>query len=428
MILRDPVHGLVSFESSDTEIVPYLIDTAEVQRLRRIRQLGVTSVAFPGAEHSRFSHAVGAAFVMKLLLERLRATEEDLPVLHRLTEVERRDALAAALLHDLGHGPLSHLYENAIPNTEKHEVWTERILLDPNTEVCARLSALDAGMPKRVSELVLGRHPKPYLARAVSGAFDVDRCDYLLRDAYTTGVRYGIFDLDWLLRSLRLTPSQGAPPALAIDGSKGLPAIEAFLLARYFMFQQVYMHKATRSSEWMIRTLLARAAHVIASGGEVPEVPRAIRSAARREPILLSDYLELDDALLSVSMRSWESASDRPLADLSARVRARKLFKSLELFGEQATPDGQARILSMSRDVATRNGLDPGVYVGIDVSEFAPYASDAELEVVFAKGSPRPLSEVSFLLGRLAEQTVRRVRLMFAPELREALTRALSLG
>src|SRR5271166_2176299 len=125
MILRDPVHGLVAFESDEEEIVERLMDTPEVQRLRRVRQLGVTSLAFPGAEHSRFAHAIGAAFVMKLLLARLRAIHEDLPESERMTEERGRQALAAAFLHDLGHGPLSHLFEDAIPGTPAHETWTE---------------------------------------------------------------------------------------------------------------------------------------------------------------------------------------------------------------------------------------------------------------------------------------------------------------
>jgi len=260
VILRDPVHGLVAFEGGEESIVEQLVDTEEVQRLRRVRQLGVASLAFPGAEHSRFAHAVGAAFVMKLLLARLRAIGGVLPQAQRVTPERGREALAAALLHDAGHGPLSHLFENAIPGTPAHETWTERIVLDPGTGVNRVLVAIDPTLPVRVVDLVHGRHEVPFLAKAVSGELDVDRCDYLLRDAHATGVRYGVYDLDWLLRSLCFAPqADGAPgPVLAIDGAKGLPAIEAFITARLFMFQQVYQHKATRAAEWMIRAILAR--------------------------------------------------------------------------------------------------------------------------------------------------------------------------
>lgn len=426
MILRDAVHGLVSFESEEEAIIPRLMNTPELQRLRRIRQLGVASVAFPGAEHTRFAHAVGSAHVMKRLLERLRQIHGELPFWQQVTTDRAQDALAAALLHDVGHGPLSHLFEDAIPGAVHHEEWTERIVLDPSTGVNRELVAIDPHMPERVAALVRGEHPLPYLARAVSGTLDVDRCDYLLRDAHSTGVRYGIYDLDWLLRSLRFAPhANEAAPGLAIDGAKGLPAIEAFILGRLFMFQQVYLHKATRSAEWMVRTVLRRASTVVAEGTRLPGTPRAIELSAHGAPPTLGDYLELDDAVLAVAMRSWEDGPDPALADLSRRVRARGLFKTYELFGEQALPEGRALAHEKARAIAQERGFDPDLYVGLDVAADTPFGGEADpLMVVFSKGPARPLSDVSFLLARLAGQVLSRVRLVFAPELREPITEA----
>ncbi len=212
MILRDPVHGLVSFESAEEQIVEDLLATAELQRLRRIRQLGFTSLAYPGADHTRFSHSLGAAHVMTRFVRRLRDLHHELPFSQRLNAERAREALVAALLHDLGHGPFSHLFEAALPLAPSHETWTVRILLDSQSEVHKILHAIDSELPSRVAELVRGHHSIDYLARAVSGTFDVDRCDYLLRDAHFTGVGYGRFDLDWLLRSLRL----GVPSAQAM--------------------------------------------------------------------------------------------------------------------------------------------------------------------------------------------------------------------
>jgi HD superfamily phosphohydrolase len=439
MILRDAVHGLVAFEADEELVVPRLMDTPEMQRLRRIRQLGVANVAFPGAEHTRFAHAIGAAFVMKKLLARLRQIHGDLPFWQQVTSERAQDAIAAAFLHDAGHGPLSHLFEDAIPGTSHHEEWTERIILDPSTGVHGVLAGIDPHMPERVAALVRGEHPLPYLARAVSGTLDVDRCDYLLRDAHSTGVRYGVFDLDWLFRSLRFQPIEARPagsspppsgmaqaPGLAIDGAKGLPAIEAFILARLFMFQQVYLHKATRSAEWMIRTVLGRASALIADGQRLGGTPRAIELTAHGAPPTLGDYLDLDDSVISVAMHAWESASDPALADLCKRVRARSLFKTYELFGEQALPDGRKYALDVARDVARARGLDPDMYVALDVASDTPFGGEAEpLMVVYAKGPARPLSDVSFLLARLAGQVMSRVRLIVAPELREEITRAL---
>jgi HD superfamily phosphohydrolase len=286
-------------------------------------------------------------------------------------------------------------------------------------------------MPDRVAALVRGEHPLPYLAKAVSGTLDVDRCDYLLRDAHATGVRYGLYDLDWLFRSLRFSPDRDdqRAPGLAIDGAKGLPAIEAFILARLFMFQQVYLHKATRSAEWMIRTALGRANLLLAEGTRIPGVPRAMELAAQGEAITLGDYLELDDATLQVAMHAWERGPDRPLADVCGRVRQRQLFKTIELFGEQALPPKREEALLVAQDIARARGLEPSVYVGLDVASDTPFGGEAEpLMVVFAKGPARPLGDVSFLLARLAGQVLSRVRLVIAPELRDEVTHAVGLA
>ncbi len=417
MILRDPVHGLVAFESDEERVIELLLATPEVQRLRRIRQLGVTSLAFPGAEHSRFAHSLGTAFVMKLLIARLRAIDETLPYWHRVTSECARDALAAALLHDVGHGPLSHSIEDALADSPPHEAWTERMLLDDSTGIHRVLCALDPEMPRRVAALVRGQHPIPYLSKAVSGELDVDRCDYLLRDAHATGVGYGHYDLDWLLRSFRFSETNGEP-TLAIDGAKGLPAVEAFILARLFMFQQVYLHKATRAAEWMIRAIFARAAKLIADGASLSPLPRAIAQSALGEPIALGDYLELDDNVLWTMLHGWEQAKDQSLADLCRRLRHRELFKTIELFGEQASKKGRLQALAVAQDLAKAAGLDPETHVGLDVAGDIPFGGEPFM-VVYAKGPPRPLATVSFLLGRLAGQELTRVRLIVAKELRE---------
>ncbi|WP_437536696.1 HD domain-containing protein [Sorangium sp. So ce726] len=441
MILRDPVHGLIEFESGEAAIVPRLLGTREVQRLRRIRQLGLTSLAFPGAEHTRFSHALGAAHVMRLLIARLRQIDRDLPFWQRVTSDRARDAIAAAFLHDLGHGPLSHLFEEAMPGALHHERWTERILLDPSSDVHQVLVRQDPYLPQRVADLIGGRHELPYLAKAVSGTFDVDRCDYLLRDAHATGVRYGEYDLPWLLRSLRFSdvqvemPGGGAAsappaPALAIDGTKGMSAIESFLLARFFMFQQVYFHKTTRSAEWMIGAILRRVVTRLAAGDRIPEVPTAVAAMAVGEMPTLEQYLELDDQVLLGAIHAWEAAPDPVLSDLARRLRVRSLFKSVELFPEPGESPAErdarrAAALETVREIAQSAGLDPEVYVGVDVAEDTPYAEDASLMVVYSKGRPRRPAEVSFLLDRLRNETMTRTRILFAPELRDTVREAL---
>ena len=428
MILRDPVHGLVAFEQPEEEIIVRLLETREVQRLRRIRQLGLASLAYPGADHTRFSHAIGAAFVMTRLLARLRSIDTTLPFWQRVTTERAREALAAALLHDLGHGPFSHLFEQVLPSGHHHEAWTERVVLDPGTEVHEVLKSFDPELPARVADLVMGKHELPYMARAVSGTFDVDRCDYLLRDAYATGVGYGRFDLDWLLRSLTFGPpaAEGAAPPLAIDGRKGIPAIESFLLARLFMFQQVYFHKTERSCEWMLTRILERARLLIVDGTRLPGTPPGIAALARDGEVSLGDYLALDDPALWVALSAWQNSSDPLLSDLVKRIHARKLFKTYELFGEQATPRGRVDALDIARDIAQKAGLDPEVHVGLDVASTVAFDDvDDPLSIVFPDGAVRSLAEVSFLLGRLRGERMERVRLIFLPDIRDELKRAL---
>jgi len=428
MILRDPVHGLVSFESEEESIVVALLEAREVQRLRRVRQMGLASLAYPGADHTRFSHALGAAHVMTRLIQRLRAIHGELPFWQRLTTERARDALAAALLHDVGHGPFSHLFEEAMPESRRHEEWTARIILDPACEVHRILTRFDPALPNRVVDLVRGKYELTYLSRAVSGTFDVDRCDYLLRDAHFTGVGYGKYDLDWLLRSLCFgtggTEAHG--PELAIDGAKGIPAIESFLLARLFMFQQVYFHKTERSSEWMLSRLFERVQQLILDGARLSGVPAAVASIARTGDATLGEYLALDDAVLWVSLSELRNQSDPLLSDLAKRFYARSLFKTYELFGDHSTPRGRVLALDAAREVAVEHGLDPKVYVGLDAPSTVAFDDASHpLFVLFPGGSTRPLAEVSFLLGRLFAQKMERVRLVFAPELREGIVRAL---
>lgn len=429
MILRDPVHGLVAFEAEQYRLIPLLLETKEMQRLRRVRQLGLASFAYPGADHTRFSHALGTAHVMTRFVARLRAIHEQLPFWQRLTTERARDAVAAALLHDVGHGPFSHLFEEALPSGPKHEEWTRRILLDPSSEVHQVLRDADVGMPARVAQLVAGEHELRYLAHTVSGMFDVDRCDYLLRDALFTGVTYGHYDLDWLLRSLCFdqTESETASPALAVDGAKGIPAIESFVQARLFMFQQVYFHKASRASERLLTRILARASELLLDGTHLGPLPDALRSLIFDNDCGLDAYLELDDPALWQCLRSWQNVKDPLLADLATRLGRRDLFKTYEFFGPAADPEICAEAETIARDIAQSQGFDPDIYVGLDRAVLVPYDdSKQKLRVLFPDGHTQPLHEVSFLLGRLRGQKLEKVRLLFPAEIREHVQRELA--
>lgn len=427
MILRDPVHGLVAFEEDAERVVMTLLATREVQRLRRVRQLGLTSLVFPGAEHSRFAHAIGAAHVMTRLFERVRARQDPLPADQRLDPASAREAIAAALLHDLGHGPFSHLFEEVLPDARAHEAWTMEVLRDSETDVHRALEGLEQGMADRVADLLAGAHRLAWLCPMVSGTLDVDRSDYLLRDSYMTGVAYGRYDLDWLLRALAFAHvggEEGGAWVLAIEGRKGLPPIEAFFLARHYMYQQVYHHKATRAAECLIRAMFMRVAELVREGAPPPATPRAVRAAVLGERLALGEYLDLDDPVLMCCFADWERAGDPLLRDIAGRLRHRHLPKTIPLPDDPAEAPRWREALVRAQDVAHRRGLRPELSVWLDVPTDVPYEepegdSPDGLWVTLSRQPVRRLGDTSFLLRQLRNETIVRPRLVFLPELRE---------
>lgn len=417
MILRDPVHGLVAFEGVAEQVIGRLLRAREVQRLRNVRQLGFTSLVFPGAEHSRFAHSLGAAHVMVRMIARMRAVQGVLPRELALDPEAEAEALAAALLHDLGHGPFSHLFEEVTPHARAHEAWTVDIVRDPSTDVHRVLAGLSRGMPERVAALIEGRHRLSYLARCISGTLDADRCDYLLRDSHMTGVRYGIYDLDWLLQALAFGALEGSGEwVLAIEGRKGLPPIEGFFLARQFMYQQVYHHKATRSAEALIRAIFLRAAELTASGSPPSALPPALEKAVLGKPVPLGEYLALDDITLLSSFKAWEQGADPLLAGFARQLAARDLPKTIPL-DERGDEASWQDALEAARTIAAERGLRADLAVQLDVATDVPYAEDEGdtpegLWVVIRHRPIERLGRSSFLLGQLRNLRIVRPRLV----------------
>lgn len=429
MLLRDAVHGLIVLEGASEKLIMALLDTREMQRLRRVRQLGLASLVFPGAEHSRFSHALGAAHVMGRLQARLRQVQNVLPASMRMQPMDELDALAAAFLHDIGHGPFSHLFEEVLPHARKHESWSRDVILDSSTEVHQALRKFDSAMPERVAGLLRGEHRLAYLARAISGMLDVDRCDYLLRDSQLTGVRYGIFDLDWLLQALCLGELEDGTWVVSIEGRKGLPSIEAFFIARHFMYQQVYHHKATRAAEGLVRGLFARMGELLRDGTTLPGAPRALRAAALGEPFGVSEYLELDDATLFASFSLWRHGPDPLLAEFCDGFLRRRLPKTVPL-----PTSGEARsigteILARAQEIARQHGLREDLWVWLDVTSDVPYLEPADdpsegLWVVLRHQPLRRLGDMSFLLGQLRNKVIEQPRLLFPEVIRSQVLKA----
>src|SRR5262252_6050395 len=261
-IYRDPVHNIIPLREDTAEgvLMKDLIDTPEFQRLRRIKQLGLGLYTYQGAEHSRFTHSLGAFHLMTRVLDRF---EE-----HAVIAPEDRTAArAAALLHDVGHGSFSHVMEKVLGF--HHESWTVKVVLSEETGVGRLLANYSPALPERVAAIIEGRFQPAALAQLVSSQLDVDRMDYLLRDSLMTGAKYGIYDLEWIINALAIDEDADRIYVQA----RGLYAVEEYLHARFYMFRQVYFHRTLRSAEAVLRSIMRRALKLFEIGEKIWHAP-----------------------------------------------------------------------------------------------------------------------------------------------------------
>lgn len=351
-IFRDPVHGNIAVGD---ETVLELIQSPEFQRLRRVRQLGTSFISYPGAEHTRFAHSLGVYHLMGRVLKYLKD--------HGIVQIEQEQiimASCAALLHDVGHGPFSHLFEKL--TGLHHERWTERIITAPETQVNRVLTARNPEWPGQIAAMIRGDwQGAPFLKELLSSQLDVDRMDYLLRDARMCGVTYGQFDLDRLVANMIVADGHMALTA------KGLTSVEEFILARYFMYWNVYFHKATRSIEVVLEKLLQRAMALLRAGTDLP-VTAALRPVLVKEEISLDQYLHLDETDVLYAIKMWTQAADPILRDLADRFVNRRLFAGLRL-NAAPTPEQYAAVEALLES----QGYDPAYYLGLDRTESIAY-------------------------------------------------------
>lgn len=318
-VFRDPVHDYIYIQDA---LIIQLINTKEFQRLRRIKQLGTTSLTFHGAEHSRFNHSLGVYEITRRIIDKLSkpSASNPSPWDERYTLV----TLCAALLHDIGHGPFSHTFEG-IFNTY-HEKITQDIILSPKTEVHQVLLQMGDHFPDEVAQIINKTYPHRQVVELISSQIDADRMDYLLRDAYYTGVSYGKFDLTRILQVIGMHDEQ-----IVFDFA-GMHAIEDYIVSRYQMYMQVYFHPVSRGMEELLRNLLKRAKDYFSTLDHT-EVCQTTR-AGLLAPFLfdnwtLEDYLVLDDGVLHTYFTLWLQEEDPILKDLAYRFLTRKPFKSI---------------------------------------------------------------------------------------------------
>ncbi|AXA35532.1 MAG: HD domain-containing protein [Candidatus Hydrogenedentota bacterium] len=415
-LYRDPVHDIIALDKTSREdrLLMELIDTPELQRLRRIRQLGFASLAYQGAEHSRFTHSLGVMWIATRILQQLR---KEWPISPQQSIAVR----CAALLHDIGHGPFSHLFE-AVTGIH-HEHWTQLILLNPNTKVHRALAAYSPALPRMVSQILLGRSKPPFLSQIITSQLDADRFDYLLRDSIMTGVKYGIYDLERLLKVLRLD-QHGERIVIAPNG---LHPVEKYLQARYHMFTQVYLHKTVRAAENMLILLLRRARELLMSKQIDAQLvtPLLAELLCAGDQIALPHYLGVTDDTLMTNIAQWQEAPDPILSDLASRLCERNLFKTIDISG---VTNLASRIRKAKREIEAL-GLDSRYYFVLDESRsvaYQPYsprttdpARHIMIEVQRAKSVYRDIHEVSPIIEGLARATAHIRRVIFPERVRK---------
>lgn len=380
--ILDPVHGIIEFEDSPTDqLLLRLINCREFQRLRRICQLGMTPLVFPGANHTRFAHSLGVLHNAKRFLSRLELVSEN-----RLSTEQKRVVLIAALLHDVGHGPFSHAFEQV--TQEDHEARSREIILDDSTEINQCLLDFDKELPAQIpmfldadvdsSENTTGI--PAYLTQIVSSQLDADRFDYLIRDSHATGAEYGRFDFNWILNNLFVDEDQER----LVLGHKALNAAESYIFARYHMYRSVYFHKTTRAAEVMLKELFERF-HAMLNDCDseqarmvvVPNAPLNLVKGFSGDALSLQEYLSLDDHTMTEFFKACLTCNDGSLKQLSIGLLNRKLYKAVDMTHYDHSPGNIKKFRDQAAQLLEKEGFKLGSDTPGD-TPYKPYQPDVE--------------------------------------------------
>lgn len=386
-VFRDPVHNYITVNHP---VIYDLINSKEFQRLRRVKQVSTTVFTFHGAEHSRFSHCLGVYEIARRVTEIFDAKFSEI-----WDSNENLLTMVAALLHDVGHGAYSHTFEKLFDTD--HEAITQEIITSPDTEVNAILRGVSPDFPENVASVINHTYHNKQVVQLISSQIDCDRMDYLLRDSYYSGARYGQFDLTRILRVIRPTADG------IVFEYNGMHAVEDYIVSRFQMYMQVYFHPASRAMEVLLQNLLKRAKYLyhIDSHFFKKTSPNLIPFLANQAS--LADYLSLDDGVMNTYFQAWMAAEDDILADLASRFVNRKVFKSVT-FEEESRKE-----LSHLVELVKSVGFDPDYYTGIHVNFDLPYdiyrpekkEPRTEISMIQKDGSVVELSTISPIVKTL---------------------------
>ncbi len=308
-IINDPVYGFITIPY---EIIFDLMEHPWFQRLRRINQLGLTDLVYPGAIHSRFHHALGALHLMTKAMNTLEQKDVE------ISPEEREATCIAILLHDIGHGPLSHVLENSILPEVHHEIISLELMQLLNKEFDGRLNL--------AIEIFMDRYPKKYLHQLISSQLDMDRLDYLTRDSFYTGVSEGVVGIDRIINMLAVADNE-----LVVE-EKGIYSIEKFIIARRLMYWQVYLHKTTLAADQVLTNIIRRAKELLAQGFQLTITDDLSYFLKLKTPIKITNQLlemfnKIDDSDLVFNIKQWQYCDDFVLAVLCQSLTSRQLPK-----------------------------------------------------------------------------------------------------
>lgn len=354
-IFSDPIHGFITVPKG---IILRLIDHPYVQRLRRIRQLGLGYLVFPAAEHSRFSHALGALELCQRVLKNL--IEKDTTI----SEAEIKGTLIAILLHDVGHGPFSHTLEHTLISDFNHEKMSLKIMEQLNKEFDGELDT--------AIQIFTDQYPKKFLHQLISSQLDIDRLDYLKRDSFFTGVSEGSVGINRILKTMRVFKGN------VVIEKKGIYAIENYILSRRLMYMQVYLHKTVLGADMLLKKIFKRVEYLLQNGESLHTPSHHLEyflTEKRSAKISISDkemdhFMALDDHDVMISIKSWAEHKDPILKNLSTRFLQRDLFRTTFMHKNRI-----ARELDRIRD-KTKQHLTKKGFPNDDHSASFYYAAD----------------------------------------------------
>lgn len=379
-ILNDPIYGFIRIPHG---IIFELIEHPYFQRLRRITQLGLSYLVYPGAYHTRFQHAIGATYLMSKAVQQLRSKG------HEITEEEDEAVSIAILLHDIGHGAFSHALEHSIAHEISHEDLSLLFMEKLNKELNGQLTT--------AIQIFKNEYHKRFLHQLVSSQLDMDRMDYLKRDSFYSGVQEGIIGSDRIIHMLNVVNDQ-----LVVE-SKGIYSIEKFLIARRLMYWQVYLHKTVLSAENMLIKVLKRAKELSQSGDELfgsSALKLFLKNNFtlddfRKKEEVFQAFTRLDDQDVLAAIKEWQFHEDKILATLSNKIIQRKLLK-IKVTDEAVS---EARLLEMKNRVANYYDIDitQTEYLAFNdsISNNAYNAHKSNINILYKDGSLKDIADAS---------------------------------